>query len=106
MDKVNKTKVVILCLFLILINALYYFLYIFKFIITGRRLPMTPQEAIKYYGSRLTKYERTEIEKYSEIWYLGLSACKIHGEEGSENSGYDDDTGSYHKIPHDHISYR
>ncbi|KAK0098604.1 hypothetical protein PV326_006165 [Microctonus aethiopoides] len=72
----------------------------------GRRLPMTPQEAIKYYGSRLTKYERTEIEKYSEIWYLGLSACKIHGEEGSENSGYDDDTGSYHKIPHDHISYR
>ncbi|XP_008543660.1 probable serine/threonine-protein kinase dyrk2 isoform X1 [Microplitis demolitor] len=72
----------------------------------GRRLPMTPQEAAKYYGSRLTEYERTEIEKYSEIWYLGLSACKIHGEEGAENSGYDDDTGSYHKIPHDHISYR
>ncbi|XP_034943160.1 LOW QUALITY PROTEIN: cyclin-dependent kinase 13-like [Chelonus insularis] len=72
----------------------------------GRRLPMTPQEATKYYGSRLTEYERTEIEKYSEIWYLGLSACKIHGEEGAENSGYDDDTGSYHKIPHDHISYR
>ncbi|XP_011298693.1 dual specificity protein kinase pom1 [Fopius arisanus] len=72
----------------------------------GRRLPMTPQEATKYYGPRLTEYERTEIEKYSEIWYLGLSACKIHGEEGSENSGYDDDTGSYHKIPHDHISYR
>lgn len=67
---------------------------------------MTPQEAAKYYGSRLTEYERTEIEKYSEIWYLGLSACKIHGEEGAENSGYDDDTGSYHKIPHDHISYR
>ncbi|CAD6227214.1 GSCOCG00006021001-RA-CDS [Cotesia congregata] len=72
----------------------------------GRRLPMTPQEATKYYGSRLTEYERTEIEKYSEIWYLGLSACKIHGEDGAENSGYDDDTGSYHKIPHDHISYR
>ncbi|XP_043278081.1 probable serine/threonine-protein kinase dyrk2 [Venturia canescens] len=72
----------------------------------GRRLPMTPQEATKYYGSRLTEYERTEIEKYSEIWYLGLSARKIYGEELSENSGYDDDTGSYYKIPHDHISYR
>ncbi|XP_076388018.1 uncharacterized protein LOC100876289 isoform X2 [Megachile rotundata] len=71
------------------------------------RLPMTSQEALKYYGSRLTEFERAEIEKYSEIWYLGLSAHKIHGEEGSsQNGGYDDENGSYNKVLHDHISYR
>jgi len=68
---------------------------------------MTPQEAVKYYGSRLTEFERAEIEKYSEIWYLGLSAHKIHGEEvSSQNGGYDDENGSYNKVLHDHISYR
>ncbi|KAL0106737.1 hypothetical protein PUN28_015347 [Cardiocondyla obscurior] len=71
------------------------------------RLPMTPQEAVKFYGSRLTEFERAEIEKYSEIWYLGLSAHKIHGEEvSSQNGGYDDENGSYNKVLHDHISYR
>lgn len=68
---------------------------------------MTPQEAVKYYGYRLPDFERAEIEKYSEIWYLGLSANKIHGEEGaSHNGGYDDENGSYNKVLHDHISYR
>lgn len=49
-------------------------------------------EAIKYYGNRLTEYEKMEIEKYPEIWYLGLDACKIHGED------FDDDNGSYNKV--------
>ncbi|KAK9309700.1 hypothetical protein QLX08_000701 [Tetragonisca angustula] len=71
------------------------------------RLPMTAAEALKYYGSRLTEFERAEIEKYSEIWYLGLSANKIRGEEGAaQNGGYDDENGSYNKVFHDHISYR
>ncbi|XP_076249230.1 uncharacterized protein LOC143188708 [Calliopsis andreniformis] len=71
------------------------------------KLPMTPQETLKFYGSRLTEFERAEIGKYSEIWYLGLSAHKIHGEEGSsQNCGYDDEDGNYNKVPHDHISYR
>uniref|UniRef100_A0A1B6DNE8 dual-specificity kinase n=2 Tax=Clastoptera arizonana TaxID=38151 RepID=A0A1B6DNE8_9HEMI len=73
----------------------------------GRRLPLTSVEALKYYGSRLSDYEKLEIEKYPEIWYLGLDACKIHGEEGlSQNGGYDDDNGSYNKVLHDHICYR
>ncbi|GLH10192.1 Dual specificity tyrosine-phosphorylation-regulated kinase 2 [Gryllus bimaculatus] len=64
-------------------------------------------EALKYYGSRLTEYERNEVENYSEIWYLGLDACKIHGDEvASQNGGYDDDNGSYNKVLHDHILYR
>ncbi|XP_018566309.1 dual specificity tyrosine-phosphorylation-regulated kinase 4 isoform X1 [Anoplophora glabripennis] len=69
--------------------------------------PMTPSEALRLYGNRLSEYEKTEIENYSKIWYLGLSACKIHGEQGSsQNGGYDDDSGSYNKVLHDHICYR
>ncbi|KAJ9577021.1 hypothetical protein L9F63_006404, partial [Diploptera punctata] len=70
----------------------------------GRRLPLSPAEALKYYGSRLTEYEKIEVEEYPEIWYLGLDACKIHGDP--QNGGFDDDNGSYNKVLHDHISYR
>ncbi|KAJ8952520.1 hypothetical protein NQ318_003316 [Aromia moschata] len=69
--------------------------------------PLTPSEALRHYGNRLSEYEKTEIENYSKIWYLGLAACKIHGEQGaSQNGGYDDDSGSYNKVLHDHICYR
>lgn len=68
---------------------------------------MTPAIARKYYGSRLTDFELAEIQKYSEIWYLGLSATKIRGKDGAaQNGGYDDEDGSYNKVFHDHISYR
>ncbi|KAI4466147.1 dual specificity protein kinase [Holotrichia oblita] len=64
-------------------------------------------KALRLYGNRLTEYEKTEIEKYPKIWYLGLDACKIHGEHGgSQNGGFDDDSGSYNKVLHDHIGYR
>ncbi|KAK9692633.1 Protein kinase domain [Popillia japonica] len=70
-------------------------------------LPLTPSEALRLYGNRLTEYEKTELEKYPKIWYLGLDACKIHGEHGgSQNGGFDDDSGSYNKVLHDHIGYR
>ena len=56
-------------------------------------------EALRLYGTRLTAYERLEMEHYPEIWYLGLEARKIHGEEGApQNGGYDDENGSYHKV--------
>ncbi|KAK4018015.1 hypothetical protein OUZ56_000085 [Daphnia magna] len=85
---------------------------------TGKRLPggaadpnkrtcLTPAEALRLYGSRLTAYERLEIEHYPEIWFLGLDARKIHGEEGApQNGGYDDENGSYHKVMHDHVAFR
>lgn len=53
-------------------------------------------EAVKYYGNRLTEYERSEVEEYPEIWYLGLDACKIHADP--QNGGFDDDNGSYNKV--------
>ena len=56
-------------------------------------------EALRLYGSQLTAFERTEIENYPEVYYLGLEAKKIHGEEGGNcNGGYDDENGSYHKV--------
>ncbi|GFY79202.1 dual specificity tyrosine-phosphorylation-regulated kinase 2 [Trichonephila inaurata madagascariensis] len=65
----------------------------------GRRLPLTPQESLAYYGSRLNKYERAEVAQYPQVWYLGLDASKIDGElRGAQNCGYDDDNGSYIKV--------
>ncbi|GFW58076.1 dual specificity tyrosine-phosphorylation-regulated kinase 2 [Trichonephila clavipes] len=67
------------------------------------------QKVLKYYGSRLNSFERNELQsgEYPEIWYLGLEATKIEGEEGApHNHGYDDDNGSYIKVLHDHLAYR
>ncbi|CAL4082997.1 unnamed protein product, partial [Meganyctiphanes norvegica] len=73
----------------------------------GVHTALSPQEALKTYGTRLTEFERREIEAYPECWYLGMDARKIHGEEGAQlNGGFDDENGSYNKVKHDHISYR
>ncbi|XP_059617557.1 dual specificity tyrosine-phosphorylation-regulated kinase 2 isoform X2 [Phlebotomus argentipes] len=72
-----------------------------------KSIPMTPSEVLELYNSRLTEYERQEVEKYPEIWYLGLDACKINAKPGTAlNCGYDYDNGSYNKVVHDHICYR
>ncbi|KAH8856450.1 Dual specificity tyrosine-phosphorylation-regulated kinase 4, partial [Schistosoma japonicum] len=63
--------------------------------------------ALDMYSKKLTSFEREEILNFSKIWYLGLSAQKIDGIQGSSNNhGYDDDNGGYLKITHDHIAYR
>ncbi|XP_042608860.1 dual specificity tyrosine-phosphorylation-regulated kinase 4-like isoform X1 [Cyprinus carpio] len=73
----------------------------------GQRLPMSPTTALKHFQNQLTEYEKEEIMDYSEIWYLGLDTKKIEGSQGSpQNSGYDDEHGSYLKVLHDHIGYR
>ncbi|TNN07892.1 Dual specificity tyrosine-phosphorylation-regulated kinase 4 [Schistosoma japonicum] len=70
-------------------------------------IPMTPRTALDMYSKKLTTFEREEILSFSKIWYLGLSAQKIDGIQGSSNNhGYDDDNGGYLKITHDHIAYR
>lgn len=73
----------------------------------GLRLPMTPTEALKNFQDRLTEFEQEEIMDYTEIWFLGLGAQKIEGSQGApQNSGYDDEHGSYIRVLHDHIGYR
>ncbi|VDI54735.1 dual specificity tyrosine-phosphorylation-regulated kinase 2/3/4, partial [Mytilus galloprovincialis] len=73
----------------------------------GNKLPMTPQEALKLYRGKLSAFEQTEILDYPEIWFLGLEAKKIEGVPGgAQNNGYDDESGSYIKVMHDHMVYR
>lgn len=60
---------------------------------------LTCKAAISLYGKNLTSFERQEIDGYSEIWFLGLEAEKIHGVPGAPlNAGYDDEHGSYLKV--------
>ncbi|GAA6233840.1 dual specificity tyrosine-phosphorylation-regulated kinase 4 isoform X4 [Lates japonicus] len=73
----------------------------------GQRLPMSPIEALKNFQERLTEFEQEEIMDYTEIWFLGLGSQKIEGSQGApQNSGYDDEHGSYIRVLHDHIAYR
>lgn len=56
-------------------------------------------EVLKQYGSRLSDYEKQEIEKYPEVWYVGLESVKINAKPGTPlNCGYDDENGSYNKV--------
>ncbi|XP_032894159.1 dual specificity tyrosine-phosphorylation-regulated kinase 2 isoform X1 [Amblyraja radiata] len=68
---------------------------------------MTPEQAMKQYMHKLSAFEHHEIFNYPEIYFVGPNAKKRQGVVGgSNNSGYDDDQGSYTHIPHDHIIYR
>lgn len=68
---------------------------------------MTPEQAVKEYGHKLTSYEQKEIVDYPEVWFLGLESKKVEGVAGAaQNAGYDDDNGSYIKMVYDHIAYR
>jgi dual specificity tyrosine-phosphorylation-regulated kinase 2/3/4 len=71
-------------------------MYIQVFSTDVKHLYILFSDALKYYGNRLTDYERIEMEVYPEIWYLGLDACKIHGDP--HNGEFDDDNGSYNKV--------
>lgn len=54
---------------------------------------------MQFYGSYLTEYELAEIDQYEEIWFLGLGAKKVAGDEARQpNAGYDDEHGSYIKV--------
>ncbi|KAM9815125.1 dual specificity tyrosine-phosphorylation-regulated kinase 4 isoform X1 [Syngnathus typhle] len=73
----------------------------------GRRLPMSPTDSVNTFQDRLTDFEKEEIMDYSEIWFLGLGAQKIEASQSApQNSGYDDEHGSYIRVLHDHIAYR
>ncbi|KAI6236308.1 Dual-specificity kinase [Aphelenchoides besseyi] len=66
-----------------------------------------PDDAIRIFGSKLTPYEHTEIYNFNRIYFVGSQANKRGGVPGgANNSGYDDDNGSYLLVPHDHIAYR
>lgn len=68
---------------------------------------MTPQEAIKKFGSLLSAYEICEILDYPEIWFVGHEAKKLQGKVNAvNNGGYDEESGDYIVVQHDHVAYR
>eukprot|EP00794_Sanderia_malayensis_P006208 gene6208-6923_t len=68
---------------------------------------MSPEQAMKLYMHKLSTFEHHEIFNNSQIYFVGPNAKKRQGVVGgSNNSGYDDDQGSYILVPHDHIAYR
>ncbi|XP_014679147.1 PREDICTED: dual specificity tyrosine-phosphorylation-regulated kinase 2-like [Priapulus caudatus] len=69
--------------------------------------PLTPEQSMKLYMHKLSAYEHHEIFSYQEIHFLGPNAKKRQGVvAGPQNSGYDDENGSYIHVPHDHVAYR
>ena len=71
-----------------------------------RQQALTPQSAIKHYGEHLTHFEMQEILDYPKIYFVGQNAKKLRNLPDSVNNGFDDNQGSYHHVPHDHIAYR
>ncbi len=68
---------------------------------------VSPESAMKQYMHKLSSFEHHEIFNYPQIYFVGPNAKKRQGVVGgSNNSGYDDDQGSYIHVPHDHIGYR
>ncbi|KPI98510.1 Dual specificity tyrosine-phosphorylation-regulated kinase 2 [Papilio xuthus] len=64
-------------------------------------------KVLKAYGERLTEWERNEVRKYPEVWFVGLEANKVQARANLPNNcGFDDENGSYNKQMHDHIAYR
>lgn len=67
----------------------------------------TPEQVIKLYMNKLTRYEHIEILRYPEVYFIGANAKKRPGVIGRPNNcDYDNDQGSYIHIPHDHVAYR
>lgn len=68
---------------------------------------LTPDQAIKLYGPKLTEFEQQEIHAFPQIFFVGQHAKKRQGIVGGiQNSGYDDEAGTYLIAAHDHIAYR
>ncbi|CAB1421689.1 unnamed protein product [Pleuronectes platessa] len=69
--------------------------------------PLSPEQAMKQFMSKMSSFEHHEVFSFPEVYFVGPNAKKRSGVMGgANNSGFDDDQGSYIHIPHDHITYR
>ncbi|CAH8519206.1 unnamed protein product [Schistosoma turkestanicum] len=77
--------------------------------------------AVTLYGSKLTEFERNEIQDYPEVYFLGLNASKRNPHvtpisdvlykrssiiSTGTVTGFDDAQSSYILVPNDHLAYR
>lgn len=65
-------------------------------------------DALEQYRTVLSPFERMEIQRYTNIYFVGDQAKKIMAstDEIQQNFGYDDEKGDYHVRIKDHLSYR
>lgn len=76
-------------------------------IVQPKQRYLSPDQAMKLYGSKLNEFEQHEIRTFSQIYFVGQHAKKREGVlSGPQNSGYDDEAGTYLVVAHDHVSYR
>ncbi len=69
-------------------------------------IPATPEQIVKLYADKLTKYELSEIFSYSEIYFIGGDAKKRKPLGNANNCNFDSEQGTYIHVPHDHVAYR
>ncbi|MCO5580360.1 hypothetical protein L7F22_034226 [Adiantum nelumboides] len=76
--------------------------------VSSHAVSMTPEMAMKQYGSLLTHFEHNEIRAYPEIYCVGAECQKLQpsGSPGACNHGFDDERGDYIITDRDHIAYR
>ncbi|KAG7258397.1 hypothetical protein CRUP_001561 [Coryphaenoides rupestris] len=63
---------------------------------------ITAAVALSTYSEHLTPFERDEIRKYKEVWYLGLGAKKVQATNCNDYA----EKGRYKMVIKDHIDYR
>jgi dual specificity tyrosine-phosphorylation-regulated kinase 2/3/4 len=70
-------------------------------------LPQSPCSIVENFSKTLSKYEKSEILNYSEVFCIGVKASKSKTKsEKKLNFGFDDERGDYRVAIHDHIGYR
>ncbi|KAL0077841.1 hypothetical protein J3Q64DRAFT_1641178 [Phycomyces blakesleeanus] len=74
----------------------------------GARAAKTPETILKYYSHRLSVYERQEIKRCDEVYFIGQHSKKHPAtpELPNMNYGFDDDAGDYNIVEQDHLGYR
>lgn len=74
---------------------------------TDMSLPSAPILVLGKFKHKLSSYEQAEILKYPLIWCIGIDSKKPESNGNStENYGFDDESGDYKVVVHDHIAYR
>ena len=73
---------------------------------------MTPEQIVKAYSHLLTPYEKNEILKYHEVYFIGTPEAKEQRRFKSilssrdNNNGFDRNGGFYKVVLGDHLGYR
>ncbi|KAG9509156.1 Succinyl-CoA:3-ketoacid coenzyme A transferase 1, mitochondrial [Fragariocoptes setiger] len=75
----------------------------------GEPLVVSPEQVLEACHYHLTPYELQEVKNYPEIYFIGANSNKKRERSiaaTAKNHGYDDSSGSYIHVVHDHIAYR